>query len=200
MKPVRVSDNLTDKGRLSQTVDPETEKAEIILGIKIICLHILIKVKCTCITRLIRFFYSCILVTVDWRWFCALHISCVVKTQMLSLMGCAIVRVQPQQMVADHAAKPETARQHSMTSPAVSSVRQDKSVVNGTADGSKNSVEAKTQQPGNSSRRETESHVATCSSHNQPPAAQVRIKKQHRFCTHLFIYYESRTKVHTKRL
>lgn len=89
-------------------------------------------------------------------------------------MGCALVRVRPQQLVADHADRPEMARQRRMTSgkprtaPAVSGGPQDKSAVNGgvVAD-SKDSAAVK-----------SEAHLATCSSHNQAPAAQVRNAKR----------------------
>jgi len=91
-------------------------------------------------------------------------------------MGCALVRVQPQQLVADHADRPEMARQRhvtsgqSRTSPAVSSERQDKSAVNG---------EMKTQ-PCNSSSREADAHLATCSSRDHAPAPTGQVRTAQR--------------------
>ena len=96
-------------------------------------------------------------------------------------MGCALVRVQPQQLIAGHADKPEMARQRHVTSgksrtaPAVSGGRQEKSAANGAAIGSKNAADVK-REPCSSSSREADAHLATCSSDNQAPA-QVRSAK-----------------------
>ena len=102
---------------------------------------------------------------------------------MWSLMGCALVRVQPQQLIAGHADKPEMARQRHVTSdesrttPAVGGGRQEKSAANGAAIGSKNPTDVKAE-PCSSSSREANAHLATCSSNSQAPAAQVRGAKR----------------------
>jgi len=114
---------------------------------------------------------------------------------MWSLMGCALVRVQPQQLIAGRADKPEMARQRHVTSgksrtaPAVDGGRQEKSAANGAAIGSKNLAEVKAE-PCSSSSREANAHLATCSSDNQAPAAQVRgAKRSNAYLTDVFGYW-----------
>ena len=143
-----------------------------------------------------------LLVIIDLELMASICAQCrclFVKTQMWSLMGCAVVRVQPQQAVAGHADKQEMARRRHMTSgqlqmaPAVSSERQDKSTVNGAAEaGSKNSVGLKSHQSCNISSHETDPHLATCSSHSQAPAVQVRhlIPQSHSYCLSLSLCLE----------
>jgi len=96
-------------------------------------------------------------------------------------MGCgALVRIRPQQLVADHTNKPEMARQCHATfgKPAVGDGQRDKSAVNGAAGGSKNVADVNTQQC-NQGSREADDHLATCSSDNQAPAAPVRHSKHY---------------------
>ena len=100
---------------------------------------------------------------------------------MWSLMGCALVRVQPQQQTADHADKPEMARRRhvtssrALTSPAgVGGGRQDNSAVNGVAaTDSRNAAEVKMRPSNNSASREADTNLPSCSSHNEALAVQV---------------------------
>jgi len=110
-----------------------------------------------------------------------------VKTQMWSLMGCALVRVHPRQLGVDHANKPETARRRHVTSvkpppvPVADGHQSRSTEVNGTAADSKNSAEIKTSPPCNSGAIfEANSQVSgTSQAHTQQSSVQVQTQFRH---------------------